>query len=118
MSSFPERLLDARKDKKLSQQELAKSAGVHFTNLGKYERGEAIPSADILNNIAKALDVTTDYLLNGTVNDKAGQMISDQELLMQFKKIEALPSDKKKLVIEFLDSFVLKSSLMSQLARK
>lgn len=116
MKGFGKRLLEARRNKNLSQQELAKKVGVHFTNLGKYEREEAIPSADVLNNLAKSLDTTADYLLNGSVQDKAGNTIKDQELLMQFKRIESLPGDKKKLVLEFLDSFVLKSTLMQQLA--
>ena len=54
-----------------------------------------MPAADILNRIAKALDVTTDYLLNGTLQDKSADAISDEELLSQFRKIEKLPDDKK-----------------------
>ena len=111
-----DRLLEARKKKGISQQDLAKQAKVHFTNLGKYERGESVPAADILNRIAKALDVTTDYLLNGTMQDKSADAISDEELLSQFRKIEQLPPNKKKLVKEFLDAFIFKSDLQKQLA--
>ena len=50
---LPDRLLEARKKKGISQQDLAQLAKVHFTNVGKYERGEAVPAADILNRIAK-----------------------------------------------------------------
>lgn len=108
MKGFGDRLLEARKLKGFSQQQLAKMAKVHFTNLGKYEREEAIPSADILNRMAKALDVTTDFLLNGSLNDKARTTIKDDDLLLQFKKVEQLPQDKKKLVKEFLDAFIFK----------
>jgi transcriptional regulator with XRE-family HTH domain len=110
------RLLEARKNKGISQQDLGKAAKVHFSNIGKYERGEAVPAADILNRIAKALDVTTDYLLNGTMQDKTADAISDEELLSQFRKIEQLPANKKKLVKEFLDAFIFKSDLQKQLA--
>jgi transcriptional regulator with XRE-family HTH domain len=109
------RLLEARKNKGISQQDLGKAAKVHFSNIGKYERGEAVPAADILNRIAKALDVTTDYLLNGTMQDKTADAISDEELLSQFRKIEQLPANKKKLVKEFLDAFILKSDLQKHL---
>lgn len=78
--------------------------------------GKAVPAADILNRIAKALDVTTDYLLNGTMQDKSADAISDEELLSQFRKIEQLPANKKKLVKEFLDAFIFKSDLQKQLA--
>lgn len=89
---LPDRLLEARKKKGLSQQELAK---VYFTNVGKYERGEATPAADILNRIAKALEVSPDYLLNGTLQDKSADAITDEELLAQFRRIEKLHADKK-----------------------
>jgi transcriptional regulator with XRE-family HTH domain len=101
---LPDRLLKARKKKGISQQDLGKLAKVHFTNVGKYERGESVPAADILNRIAKALDVTTDYLLNGTMQDKLADAITDEELLSQFRKVEQLPANKKKLVKEFLDA--------------
>lgn len=116
MKTFAGRLLDARKSKSLSQQELAKLAKVHFTNVGKYERGEAVPSADVLNRIAKAMEVSPDFLLNGTLNDKAINTLQDEELLIQFKKVEQLPNDKKKLVKEFLDAFIFKANVQKQLA--
>lgn len=115
MKGFDKRLLDARKVKKLSQQDLAKLAKVHFTNVGKYERGEAVPSADVLNNLAKALELSTDYLLNGNLKEKADNSIKDNELLIQFQKVEQLPNDKKKLIKEFLDAFLFKANVQQQL---
>ena len=111
MKKFATRLLSARKEKNISQQQLAKLAKVHFTNVGKYERGEAIPSADVLNRVAKALEVSPDFLLNGTLGDKAVDSIKDEELLLQFKKVEQLPNDKKKIVKEFLDAFIFKANV-------
>jgi transcriptional regulator with XRE-family HTH domain len=113
---LPDRLLEARKNKGIFQQELGNISKVHFTNIGKYERGEAIPAADILNRIAKALDVTTDFLMNGTMQDKSAEVISDEELLSQFRKIEKLSAEKKKLVKEFLNAFIFKADLQKQLA--
>jgi transcriptional regulator with XRE-family HTH domain len=111
MKHFGERLLNARKETGMSQQELAKLVKVHFTNIGKYEREDAMPSADVLNRIAKSLDVSPDFLLNGNMDDKAKNTIKDNELLLQFKKVEQLPNDKKKLVKEFLDAFIFKANV-------
>ena len=72
-----------------------------------------MPLANVLNNLAQALDVTPDYLINGTLEDKAENTISDNELLMQFKKVEKLPGDKKKLVKEFLDAFLFIEPVVS-----
>jgi transcriptional regulator with XRE-family HTH domain len=111
MKNLGSRILQSRKSKGLSQQELAKMAKVHFTNVGKYERETAVPSADVLNRIAKSLDVSPDFLLNGNLDDKAKNVITDNDLLMQFKKVEQLPNDKKKLVKEFLDAFIFKANV-------
>lgn len=114
--SLAERLKEIRKAKKLSQQELADFAQVHYTNIGRYERGEANPSSSVLNRIAQALDVSPDYLINGTLENKAENTISDLELLNQFRRVEKLPDEKKKLIKEFLDAFLLKDNLQQQLA--
>ena len=113
MDSLAERLREGRKNKKLSQQKLAKIANVHYTNVGKYERGEATPSSSVLNRIAQALELSPDFLMNGTIEDKANNEIKDQELLLQFKKIDKMPEDKKSLLKEFLDSFIFKTTVQS-----
>ncbi|MEM6738440.1 MAG: helix-turn-helix transcriptional regulator [Bacteroidota bacterium] len=97
----------ARTDKKLSQQQLAQAANVHYTNVGRYERGDAKPSAEVLNRLANALEVSPDYLMNGTLDDKAESSLSDQELLLQFKKVEQMPEDRKRLLKEVIDAFLL-----------
>lgn len=111
-----QRLKKSRTDKKISQQELAKMAKVHYTNVGRYERGDAKPSAEVLNKLAMALDVSPDFLMNGTLEDKAREGLTDDILLNQFKKIEQMPSNKKQLLVEFLDAFIFKSTLQQQLA--
>ena len=50
----------------------------------------------------------------GAMQDKSADAISDEELLSQFRKIEKLPDDKKKLVKEFLDAFIFKAYLQKQ----
>lgn len=114
--SLAERLKNARKNKSLSQQELAKASDVHYSNIGRYERSDAKPSAEVLNRIAQALEISPDFLINGTLQDKAENTISDTELLNQFRKVENLPEDKKILVKEFLDAFLFKEQVQQQLA--
>lgn len=111
-----ERLKQLRKEKKLSQQELAKLSNVHYTNIGRYERGDAKPSVEVLSRIANALEVSPDYVLNGTLEEKAAGTISDSELLVQFKRVEQLPDEKKRLVKEFLDAFLFKDGIQQQFA--
>ena len=114
--SLADRLKKARTDKKLSQQQLAQNAYVHYTNVGRYERGDAMPLAEALNRLASALEVSLDFLMNGTLDDKAQSSLSDQELLSQFKRIESMPEGRKKLLKEILDAFILKTDLQQKLA--
>jgi hypothetical protein len=63
----------------------------------------------------KALEASPDFLMNGTMLDKSAAAIEDEELLLQFRKIEKLPSDKKKIVKELLEAFIFKADLQKQL---
>ena len=109
------RLKDARINKGVSQQALASLAGVHYTNIGRYERGDSSPSSDVLNKLARAMEVSPDYLMNGNLDNKAMDTLKDERLLIQFKKIENLPEERKSLLIEFLDGFIFKSAVHQQL---
>lgn len=85
--------------------------GIHYTQIGRYEKKGAQPSADILSKLANALEVSSDYLTNGTTDDLANSSLLDKELLNQFKAIERM-SDKDKGVVKiFLDAFITKRKL-------
>ena len=43
--------------------------------------------------------------------------ISDKELMTQFKRIAKLPKEKKAIVKELLDAFLLKNDLKEKLAQ-
>ena len=115
---FKDRLKQARAKKGLSQGDLAKTIDVHVTNISRYERGENKPTSQVLSNLAGALDTTVDFLMSGSLHDQADREINDKELLSQFKRAEHLPQEKKRLVKEFLESFLLTNELQQKLAVK
>lgn len=108
---FAQRLKKARTDKGFSQTELANQVGIHYTQIGRYETKGAQPSADVLSKMANALEVSSDYLTNGTADDLAESSLTDKELLNQFKAIEKMPEAKRSVVKEFLDAFITKDKL-------
>jgi transcriptional regulator with XRE-family HTH domain len=55
-----------RKERGISQQELAELASLNYVTISKYESGKVEPGARALARIATALDVTTDELLGRT----------------------------------------------------
>ena len=53
----------------ISQMELADLAALHFTNLGKIERGQANPSLHTILRIAAALNLDPSVLVDGLTAD-------------------------------------------------
>ena len=59
---FAQRLKEVRRQKKLSQIELANRIGVSTITLGAWEQGKCSPKTDGLKRICDALNVSADYL--------------------------------------------------------
>lgn len=68
---FGNRLLAARENRKLSQTELASKAGLQPAAIGHFERNRRKPSFANVRALAKALNVSADYLL-GRASDMQG----------------------------------------------
>lgn len=63
MVEFGERLKDLRKQKGLTQKQLASLIGVKNSIVSFYETGDRIPSPEIIIKLAAVLHVSADYLL-------------------------------------------------------
>ena len=70
---FGFRVMELRKKKKITQQELADELGITRQSLGLYERGERAANVDLLRKAARFFEVTTDYLV-GLSNVEAEDM--------------------------------------------
>ena len=115
---FPRRIHDLRRQKNLSQTELAHEVGLHYTHIGRYERGESRPSADTLKRLADALGVTGDYLLEGATTEAAKARFEDRDLLQHFQEAEQLPREDKDLIKEFLGAFLMRRRLERMVSAK
>ena len=60
---FISRLDQVRKEKGLTQRELANKVGVTEVSMSRYVNGARTPSGPIVVNIAKALGISVDYLV-------------------------------------------------------
>lgn len=114
--SLTDRLKKAITEKKLSQQQLTQNDNVHYTKVGRHGQGDAKPSADVLNRLANTLEVSPDFLMNRTLDDKAQGAPAYQELLSRFTRIENLAEDCRGLQKEILDAFIIKKKLQQPLA--
>lgn len=109
--NFAQRLRALRKQNNLSQTELGQRAELHYTHIGRFERGASRPGGDTLKRLADALGVSSDYLLEGSVEAAAKAKFSDRELLQQFQEVERLSEDDKHVVKILLDAFLTKRQL-------
>jgi transcriptional regulator with XRE-family HTH domain len=109
--TFGERITYARKQKKMTQNDLGKAVGTSGDIIGKYERNKIKPSIDTAAKIADSLGVTIDYLV------KEGEYQNiDNETLKRLKELEKLSKEDKAHVFAMLDAFFAKNKLQGLLA--
>ena len=68
-----ERLKEIRKEKNISQGQLAKGIGVDVSSISYWESGTYEPKATYIYKMAIFLNVTTDYLLG--LEDESGRRV-------------------------------------------
>jgi transcriptional regulator with XRE-family HTH domain len=97
---FENRLSQLRKEKKLSQNDLASMVGIHANVLGRYERGEARPFVEMAAKLAEALQVSLDYLVGNS------DLKFDKETIDRIVNIQALSDEDKKPVFTMVDAYL------------
>jgi transcriptional regulator with XRE-family HTH domain len=100
---FPKRLAALRKERGLTQQALADLAGVHLSQMKRYEGGVSQPALDVLRNIAIALSVSADVLLFDI--DERGP---DEDFRLRFEALNRLDQNERAVVKELIDGMLLK----------
>ena len=101
--SIQHRLITLRKERDLTQQEMADAIGVHVNQIRRYEAGATQPSLEALKKIAVAMSVTIDSL----VFDEQ-ERGPDEQLKLQFEAISHLSANEKQVVKELLDGMIIK----------
>lgn len=86
-TAFTERITKLRIEKGLSQHQLAQRLGVKRSVVSYYESGDRLPSFDVLIEMSRVFNVSTDYLLKGK---DASRIIDVSEL--DNKDIDAVMS--------------------------
>ena len=79
MVEFGERLRALRKQKKLTQKQLAEQIRVKNSIISFYEVGDRFPSPEIIVKLATTLGVTSDYLLGIERNESIDVSGLDEE---------------------------------------
>lgn len=99
--SFPQRLAALRKERGLTQQQMADTIGVHISQLRRYEGGTTQPTIEVFRRIVLALSVSADMLLFDE-----GERGPDDRLKLQFEAVSKL-DDKEREAVETVIAGVL-----------
>lgn len=76
---FPERLKDLRKEKGMTQIELATALGVSSGTVAMWETGKRKPSFEMFEKLTQVFDKRIDYIL-GTSDDPTPAKLNDMEV--------------------------------------
>lgn len=99
------RLERLRRERGLTQAELARLVDMAQPNISDYERGMYVPTATTIIRLAQVLGVSTDTLLGlePVKNDTAGL---DRAVLRRVRKLEDLSQRDRQAVLRHIDALV------------
>ena len=80
-----ERIKALREELGQSQEELAHSVGMHPNTIARWERGELLPRGTSIAKLARSLNTTSSYLLEG----EASSVEAGQESMTKERKVSA-----------------------------
>lgn len=117
MYDFGPRILKLRKERGLSQKDLAQKIGISNSSLGNYENDLGVPPLNVAEDLADAFNVSLDYLVSGekakTITVKG--LTNDQiQLLTELAQELAVPTShgtkistkQQELLVRIIENFV------------
>lgn len=97
------RLIALRRERDLTQQEMADLVGLHVNQIRRYESKHAQPSLEALKKIAVGLSVSLDTLV--FEDNERGP---DDDLRLQFEAVSRMPDEDKRIVKALLEGMIVK----------
>ncbi len=113
--SFAERLRNLRKEKGLTQNELADKAGMNGRHMSRYETGALKPPQRTIRRLAEALGVSVEELTQDTPQLRAQDVSLDPELLEQFQSLSRMDEEDRKAVKRILSALLMKQQMQDML---
>lgn len=100
-----------RKEKDLTQAEVAKAISVHQRHVSSWETGKTVPSLETLLKLSKFFSVSIDYLVSDNVPREGIEAINDFDLYETFKKTESLTKEKRDEIRDIVDALVFREKV-------
>jgi len=97
-TDFGNKIVQLRKEKDLSRDELGEKIGTSGAIVGRYERGDMKPSIEIAAKIAEALDVSLDFLMG-----LSSELAKDKKMVNRLEDIKKLPEKERDKIFDYID---------------
>jgi transcriptional regulator with XRE-family HTH domain len=94
-------IIELRKKKDWSQSDLASRTGISQVMVGKYERGDAVPSIEVAKKIADAFEVSLDFLVGEGQNSSF-----DKKTLERIQDIQQLDDKTQSVLFNLIDTYL------------
>lgn len=101
-------IAEMRKEKGLTQKQLADQVGVSDKAVSRWETGKGLPDTSIMPELCKALDINVNELLSGErLNAEAYSGKAEEIMVSLVKDVQENKNDKKSVVLGLALGFVL-----------
>jgi transcriptional regulator with XRE-family HTH domain len=105
-----QRVARLRKERGLTQQELAERLGLGQSNVSDYERGVLrVQGAELIVKLTQVLDVSADELLGLAPRPRSNGATRNRRFLRRLQQLDRLPARDQQAVLRTLDAFLAKS---------
>ena len=104
-----------RKDRRLSQAELAEKLNIHVTHVSRIETERYTPSLDLLRKLAEVFEVTTDYLVFDNIENLGHIDLKDKTLFEKMKLVDNLDEKDRSIIHGVIDAFLVKKQMWNVL---
>ena len=87
-----------RKERNLTQEQLAERLGVSNKTISKWETGKCMPDYSIIEPLCQELNITLAELLDGEEDEKSIHTYDSQQILKMMKETQDLKNKKRMLI--------------------
>ena|SRR3990172_2478172 len=109
METIAQRVARIRKERGITQKELARLLNVAQSNISDFERGALRLHGELIIQLAKILGVSADELL-GLEETKDAGTIKNRRLLRRVQQIDKLSKRDQEALLRTIDAFLGKSA--------
>ena len=88
-------ILQKRKEKNLTQEQLAEKLGVSNKTISKWENGKCMPDYSVIKNLCEDLEITVAELMDGeNAEDKSVRTYDEEQIMDLLKRTQDLEKQK------------------------